>query len=241
MPRRTLAIAAWLVGLALCAWQIAHTRFAADLSSFLPSAPTPEQRLLVDQLREGAVSRLVLIGIEGDDAETRARVSRALAARLRADERFAAVLNGVNAALDRERELVLAYRYVMSPAVGPERFTVEGLRAAVGETLDLLASPAGMALKSIVPRDPTGEVMAVLVESIRGTLAGDLSALTRTYSVGLEGTESAWRLRMRPLDPALTTLVERIEIAGAQAQVKSVEIHQSDGDRSVMTLAPVAR
>ena len=72
MPRRTLAIAAWLVGLALCAWQIAHTRFAADLSSFLPSAPTAEQRLLVDQLREGAVSRLVLIGIEGADAATRA-------------------------------------------------------------------------------------------------------------------------------------------------------------------------
>ena len=79
---------------------------------------------------------------------------------------------------------------------------------------------------------------AVLVESIRGTLAGDLAALTRTYAVGLEGNESAWRLRMRPLDPALTTLVERIEIAGAQAQVKSVEIFQADGDRSVMSIAP---
>ena len=83
--------------------------------------------------------------------------------------------------------------------------------------------------------------VAVLVESIRATLAGDLGALTRTYAVGLEGDEKSWRLRMRPLDPALTQLVERIEIAGAQAQVKSVEIHQSDGDRSVMTLAPVAR
>ena len=160
--RSRAAVAAWVLGLALCAWQIAHTRFAADLSSFLPSAPTAEQRLLVDQLREGAVSRLVLIGIEGADGETRARVSQALAARLRADERFAAVLNGVNTSLEKERDLVLAYRYVMSPSVAPERFTVEGLRAAVGETLDLLASPAGMALKSIVPRDPTGELIAVL-------------------------------------------------------------------------------
>ena len=82
--------------------------------------------------------------------------------------------------------------------------------------------------------------VAVLVESIRATLAGDLSALTRTYSVGLEGDESSWRLRMRPLDPALTQLVERIEIAGSRAQVKTVEIHQPDGDRSVMTLGPVA-
>ena len=59
--------------------------------------------------------------------------------------------------------------------------------------------------------------------------------------MGLEGNEGSWRLKMRPLDPALTTLVERIEIAGSRAQVKSVEIHQSDGDRSVMTLGPVAR
>lgn len=166
MARSPAAIAAWLLGLALCAWQIAHTRFVADLSSFLPAAPTAEQRLLVDQLQEGAVSRLVLIGIEGADAPRRAEISRALAARLRADARFASVANGTQAAFDRDRELLLAHRYALSPAVTPGRFTAEGLRAAIGETLDLLASPAGLALKAIVPRDPTGETVAV-VERLR--------------------------------------------------------------------------
>ncbi|HET7402140.1 MAG TPA: hypothetical protein VFJ62_10175, partial [Usitatibacter sp.] len=56
------AMAAWLVVLAACAVQIARTRFVADLSSFLPTAPTPEQRLLVDQLRDGALSRVMLLG-----------------------------------------------------------------------------------------------------------------------------------------------------------------------------------
>jgi hypothetical protein len=83
--------------------------------------------------------------------------------------------------------------------------------------------------------------VAVLVEGIRATLAGDLASLTRTYSVGLDGDEASWRLKMRPLDPALGTLVERVEIAGAQWRVRSVEIYQADGDRSVMTLAPAAR
>lgn len=83
--------------------------------------------------------------------------------------------------------------------------------------------------------------VAVLVESIRGTLAGDLAALTRTYSVALDGTAPRWRLVLRPLDPALGTLVERVEITGAQVRVASVEIFQADGDRSVMTLAPLAR
>jgi hypothetical protein len=83
--------------------------------------------------------------------------------------------------------------------------------------------------------------VAVLVESIRGTLAGDLAALTRTYSVGLDGTPARWRLILRPLDPALGTLVERVEIAGREARVSAVEIFQADGDRSVMTLSAPAR
>ena len=78
--------------------------------------------------------------------------------------------------------------------------------------------------------------IAVLVESIRGTLAGDLAALTRTYSVALDGAPARWRLLLRPLDPGLGTMVERVEIAGSQARVTTVEIFQADGDRSVMTL-----
>ena len=83
--------------------------------------------------------------------------------------------------------------------------------------------------------------VAVLVESIRSTLAGDLAALTRAYSVGLSGSPSDWRLTLRPLDASAASLVERVEIAGREARVRSVEIFQADGDRSVMTIAPPAR
>jgi len=34
-------------------------------------------------------------------------------------------------------------------------------------------------------------------------------------------------------------MVEHIDIAGSQDKVKTVEIFQADGDRSVMTLAPL--
>ena len=83
--------------------------------------------------------------------------------------------------------------------------------------------------------------IAVLVESIRATLAGDLASLTKTYSTALAGDAAQWRLTLRPLDPSLGTLVERLEIAGSQAQVRTVEIFQADGDRSVMTLTPIAK
>jgi hypothetical protein len=112
----------------------------------------------------------------------------------------------------------------------PERVIVDRERI----TLERAGRTYGMGL-----RENPG--VAVLVESIRATLAGDLDALTRTYSVGLDGNESRWRLVLRPLDPAAATLVERIEIAGAQADVRSVEIFQADGDRSLMTIAPGPR
>lgn len=82
--------------------------------------------------------------------------------------------------------------------------------------------------------------VAVLVESVRATLAGDLASVTRAYSAGLEGAAERWKLTLRPLDPGAAQLVERIDIAGERAQVKTVEIRQADGDRSVMTITPVA-
>ncbi|MDQ3028285.1 MAG: MMPL family transporter, partial [Pseudomonadota bacterium] len=166
MEGRRTAIGIWVAGLAFCLLVIAQSRFVSDLSSFLPAAPTEQQRLLVDQLRDGAISRVMLAGIEGADAPTRAQLSRGLAKLLRADTRFASVANGEASGFERERDLLLAYRYVLSPNVVPERFSVDGLRAAIGETLDLLASPAGLAVKPLVVRDPTGETLT-LIERLR--------------------------------------------------------------------------
>ncbi|HET7402810.1 MAG TPA: MMPL family transporter, partial [Usitatibacter sp.] len=108
-----------------------------------------------------------LLGIEGADAAVRADLSRAVASTLRRDARFTLVANGSAEGLAAERDFVVAHRYALSPRVNAERFTVQGLRAAVGETLDLLASSAGLLVKPLVARDPTGETLAVL-ESLQG-------------------------------------------------------------------------
>lgn len=162
MTRSRAAIVLWLAALALCGWEVARTRFVADLSLFLPAAPTPAQQLLVEQLRDGALSRVMLIGLSGGDATERARVSRAMAERLAKDERFALVANGAGGGFERERAWLLEHRYALSPNVTPERFTAAGLRAAIDDTLELLASPAGLLVKALVPRDPTAEMLAVV-------------------------------------------------------------------------------
>jgi predicted exporter len=159
---RAAAIGLWLLVLVLCGVQVARTRFVADLSSFLPANPTAEQRVLMDQLQHGSLSRVMLVGIDGADAATRAALSRALAQALARDARFAGVANGDGSGFERERELLFAHRYVLSPRVDAARFTEPGLHAAIGATLDLVASSAGLAVKSLLTRDPTGETLALL-------------------------------------------------------------------------------
>ena len=49
------------------------------MSAFLPRSPNAAQQILVDQLREGVVSRLILLAIEGAEPDTLAALSKAMA------------------------------------------------------------------------------------------------------------------------------------------------------------------
>ena len=160
--RRAAAVLVWLGLAALAVGVLARARYAADLSAFLPQAPTGAQRLLVEQLRQGVASRLIIVAIGGADARGRARLSEEMAGRLRADPEFLAVENGDAATARRDEAFLFAHRYVLSRTVTPQRFSVAGLRAAIGNTIDLLASPAGALTKDLVPSDPTGEMMTLL-------------------------------------------------------------------------------
>jgi len=157
LSRRALWI--WLAFVVVAALIAVRTRYVADLSAFLPSAPTAEQGVLLDQFRSGIAARLLLIGIEGGDADTRAEASRQLADAMRRSGRFEAVHNGDNSGFEVSGRFLFEHRYLLSPAVDPARFTVDGLRAAIDDTVALLGTPAGALIKPILLRDPTGETV----------------------------------------------------------------------------------
>jgi outer membrane lipoprotein-sorting protein len=79
-------------------------------------------------------------------------------------------------------------------------------------------------------------VIWAFVESIRSTLAGDLQSLNRFYRVGLEGTELDWRLTLDPREPGIQRVVQQIRIAGSRTSIRSIEITESEGDHSIMTI-----
>ena len=164
--RPGLAIAVWLAGSAAAAVVAIRANYVADLSAFLPAAPTAEQAVLLDQLKNGAASKLVMIGIAGGGdsaaaAAARAEASKRLAQVLRNDRRFTSVNNGDTSAYGDAGRYVFAHRYALSPAVDAARFSVDGLRAAIDETVALLGTPAGSLLKPILYRDPTGETARI--------------------------------------------------------------------------------
>jgi predicted exporter len=160
--RKAAVLAAWLCTLAAAAAVALHARYITDLSAFLPAHPTPQQRILVEQLRDGPASRLLLIGIEGGSRLARAAVSIDMGQRLRADPEFASVSNGQGPSADRDREFLFAHRYLLSDAVDARHFSAAGLETAMRDTVADLASPEGLVIKSLVPHDPTGETLHII-------------------------------------------------------------------------------
>ncbi|MEO7774133.1 MAG: MMPL family transporter [Steroidobacteraceae bacterium] len=143
---------------------VARAHYTADFSAFLPRVPSQAQELLVQQLRNGPVSRLILIGIEGADEPARVRLSRDMAQRLRSNAAYRSIQNGEPVNLARDRDFLFKNRYLLSERLTPERFSGTGLQSALQEGIDLLSSSMGFLSRDLYLRDPTGETLAVLAQ-----------------------------------------------------------------------------
>lgn len=160
--RRTLVLLLWLAAVLAGVAVISRTHFSADLSAFLPASPDARQRVLIEQLQSGVASRTLMVGLEGGkDAAQRADVSRALGKAMRASGLYEQVQNGDHSEWQEAGTFVFDRRYQLSPDVTPQRFSVEGLRDAVTDTMSMLGTPAGNLVRPLFERDPTGETQRI--------------------------------------------------------------------------------
>ena len=74
------------------------------------------------------------------------------------------------------------------------------------------------------------------VESIRSTLAGDLPTLERFYKIKLEGDVVKWHMQLLPIEQRTREMVREIVIGGHDDHVTRIEMRESNGDRSTMTV-----
>jgi predicted exporter len=160
------------------AWFVAmRTHVETELSRLLPEGATPTERLLLTELRTGATGRLILVALEGENAEILAGVSKQLAAWMRQSGAFRYVGNGEQAWTQEERGRLFQYRYVLSPSVQECTFTRDHLRESLELRLSDLTSPLSSMLKDLIPADPTGEFMKIVQAWITWT------APTRSHGV----------------------------------------------------------
>ena len=150
-------------------WSVLALAYAAtrvsiesDFSVFLPRGINDSQRTFLAQLRNGAVSRLVLIALENDDPQALAKLSAACRNAREGSDASTYVNNGGSDFAQRELNSIAALRYVLSDRVTSDRFSADGLRAALEKRLEGLAGSAGAFEKTLLASDPTGETLHVL-------------------------------------------------------------------------------
>ena len=79
-------------------------------------------------------------------------------------------------------------------------------------------------------------VVWAFIESMRSTLAGDLATLERFYRVRVEGRAERWTLVLAPREERMRSSITEIRVLGATSKIASIEIYESGGDHSVMSI-----
>ena len=224
--------ALWLAAAAVAVLIIiTRLELSFDLSAFFPRQTTLAHDILVEQLRSGPGSRLLVIGISGAPATRLAAASDRLKTVLSDDETFVAVLNGefVEDAA-RVPEPVASYYLLMRDI----DFSRAALHDAVRARLQDLAFGGGPALLELVARDPFLVTLDILQHLAPVDMSGDmwfaedgsavLMAETRAASIDInEQVVAVERVRQAFADlPDSQSL--RLEMTGVGAF--SVELQQ---------------
>ena len=159
----------WLLFSLICGIIVSESQFTADMSAFLPQTPSARQQILIDQISEGFASRALIISIEGAPIPVLAQLSKSIGKVLRENANFSSVSNGQNTAGKKDNELIFSRRYSLSPAMGFDRMSVDGLRTAINDSLAELGSSTGLFSKLLINQDPTGEALEVMKQIIPST------------------------------------------------------------------------
>ena len=146
----------------ICGLLVIRSHFTADMSAFLPRHPSARQQILIDQISEGFASRALIVAIEGAPRPVLAQLSQAMGQLLREGSDFSNVSNGQAISNEKDQQLLFENRYLLSPAMNPDRMETEGLRSAIKESLVEVSSSTGLFSKSLLSRDPTGESLEVI-------------------------------------------------------------------------------
>ncbi|MDH3232182.1 MAG: MMPL family transporter [Alphaproteobacteria bacterium] len=146
----------------LSALVVGRADLRTDMGFFMPRAQNADAAFVLDRLRSGPASNIVMIRLSGAPAATLARASDRLAGQIRGDARFVFVANG-RAIVDRAAlSWLLRFRYVLNPEISAAEFETKSLRTGLESLRRILATSMGIANKDLLFADPTGRVQKIV-------------------------------------------------------------------------------
>ena len=133
-----------LIGAALLTGLVfSHIEIRSDMADFLPRGRSDAARMMLEELRSGAATSLVIFGIEGAPPDLLARISREMTDVLERSGQFVFVNNGGRDLLgSAEQRVLYDHRYLLSSVTTPEAFSVAALRDDMQRLLRGLQSSA---------------------------------------------------------------------------------------------------
>lgn len=217
---RISLLAAWIAALVLLGYIVQrHLEIGTDLRLFLPSPTTAEERLLLEEVGEGAGSRVLVIALSGGTSEALADLSRKMSATLADNPHFRFVANG-ELSLGALPEALLPYRYLISDTLDDHALDAPYLREQIQARVRDLASPAGTFLETWLPRDPTLELLRV---AERWQPAQEPH---RLYDVWFDRTETHALLLAQTVAPAFDSERQHAALQALQEAHASIDPKQ---------------
>ncbi len=162
----------WWVGAIGVALVILLTRLqlSFDLSAFFPRQTTLAHEVLIEQVRNGPASRLLVVGISAGETGNAAEAARLLQQELARDPGFVSVLNGEFDEQAADVPFPVSDYFLLMDDLD---FSAEGLRGAIQERLRDLSFGGGSELLALVSRDPYLATLDVLESLAPAELSGD--------------------------------------------------------------------
>lgn len=103
-----------------------------------------------------------------------------------------------------------------------------------GNLLSIKTNKADPPVRVLLSDQP---VLNALVIALRATLMGDVPLLIANYVADLSGQEGGWSLHLTPRTEGIRIAVQEIRLEGSEHQIRTIEILETTGDRSVITIS----
>lgn len=108
----------------------------------------------------------------------------------------------------------------------------------ITEQLELNESVLSVTIAGTTRELPVDAVPAAgaLAGALRGLLAGRLADVQKHFSISFVTEETDWQMDLSPLKSAVSTVLKKMVVRGSSAQIRQIEIIQTNGDESVMQI-----